>query len=115
MRTRTSKIRSQSSESKVRGQSSAILFLVLLLACFFAASAALEFSRGFSTHGGVWILFFVALATIEFSRRYATRDSFPAHPAFQRRAKISRRYAAKKYVEPLFFKYLRVIFVLLRG
>ncbi len=62
----------------------------------FAASTAFEFSRGFSTHGKLRFLFLVALATIEFSRRYATRYLLLRYPALKRRAKVSRRSAARR-------------------
>lgn len=60
-----------------------------------AASAAFEFSRGCSTHGRPKVLPLVASATIEFNRRYATKDFFSHYPALKRRAKFSRRSAAK--------------------
>ena len=64
---------------------------------WFAALVAFEFSRGFSTHGKLGFLFLVASATIEFSRRYATRNLFLRYPALKRRAKVSRRSAAKSW------------------
>ena len=64
---------------------------------WFAALVAFEFSRGFSTHGKLGFLFLIASATIEFSRRYATRNLFLRSPALKRRAKVSRRSAAKSW------------------
>lgn len=61
-----------------------------------AALAAVEFRRGFSTHGKLGFLFLVASATIEFSRRDATRNLLSRSPVLKRRAKVSRRYAANQ-------------------
>ena len=63
----------------------------------FAASAAFEFSRGFSTHGKLGFLFLVASATIEFSRRYATKKRTESQRFFVIAQPPSRRLSRRAF------------------